>query len=97
VVKTARRELGKTQSELALRLEVSKRHIMSIENNRQKPSYDLLFRLIRELSIPADLIFYPEEAHSQSEFDKAVRMLRTCDDKELDAVISLLHSLLKDK
>ena len=60
IVKNARIRAKLTQEELSVMMGVSSRHIMYIENSRQKPSYNLLFRLIRALSIPADWIFYPE-------------------------------------
>ncbi len=94
VVRNARLRAGKTQKEVARKLHVSTRHIMYIENGRQKPGSDLLIRLIRELSIPADLLFYPDEIHSHIKFAQAVDLLRKCGDKELDAVVSMLGPLL---
>ncbi len=96
VVRDARLRAGKTQKEIACKLQVSARHIMYIENGRQKPGNDLLIRLIRELSIPADLLFYPDEIHCHVKFAQAVNLLRKCGNKELDAVISMLGPLLAE-
>ena len=60
LVRYARKRAGLTQSELAMMVGVSARHIQYIEGSRQKPGYKVLFRLIRSLSIPAESIFYPE-------------------------------------
>ena len=60
VVKTARQKKQMTQCKLAERLSISERHLKSIENSYKKPSYNLLVRIIRELDIPADMVFYPE-------------------------------------
>ncbi len=56
----------------------------------------MLIRLIRELSIPADLLFYPDEIHCHVKFAQAVNLLRKCGNKELDAVISMLGPLLAE-
>ena len=96
MIKNARIQSNITRNELAAKLDVTPRHLMSIENGRQKPSYNLLCRLIRELSIPADLIFYPEAAHDK-ELERAISMLRLCDKKELQVVTATLQSLLQDK
>jgi transcriptional regulator with XRE-family HTH domain len=95
VMKNARLRAGKSRKELAEAMGVSVRHIMYIENGKQRPSGDLVFHIVRELYIPADLLFYPDEIRSQS-FAQAVEMLRRCGDKEINAVISLLYSLLQD-
>ena len=60
VVKNARLEKGLSQEQLAELLDCSTRHIMGIENEVKKPGYWRLFRLIRELNIDANTIFYPE-------------------------------------
>ena len=60
VVKSARQAKGLTQSQLSDLLAVTPRYLKAIENSGRKPSYDLLVRIIKELEIPADAIFYPE-------------------------------------
>jgi transcriptional regulator with XRE-family HTH domain len=49
-----------TQTQLAERLGITPRYLKAIENSGRKPSYDLLVRIVRELDIPADTVFYPE-------------------------------------
>ena len=63
VVKTARQRKKLTQSSLAEKLFISTRYLKAIENSGQKPSYDLLVRIVRELEIPAEATLYsvPEE------------------------------------
>ena len=50
-----------TQEMLAEEVGVGLRHIMAIGNEGSYPSYEVLYKLIRELHIPVDLIFYPEK------------------------------------
>ena len=64
------------------------------ENEHQKPSYELLFRLVRELTIPADTIFYPELGQERSKIEKFRIILAQCDAREVSAVATALQSLL---
>jgi len=93
-IKAARLQSSNTRKELAAKLHISTRHLMEIENGRQKPSYDLLYRIVRELHISANRIFYPEETCSHPALEQASAMLRMCGDKELNIIISLIQSLL---
>jgi transcriptional regulator with XRE-family HTH domain len=58
-IKAARRTKGVTQAQLAERLDITLRHLKAIENSGQKPSYDLLSRIVCELDISADNVFNP--------------------------------------
>jgi len=60
VVKSARQAKGMTQIQLAKMLQITPRYLKAIENSGRKPSYDLLVRIVRELDIPTDIVFYPE-------------------------------------
>ena len=62
IIKAARLKAGMTRRELADRIGYSVRHIKYVENNQRKPGLNMLFKLIRELDIPADKIFRPESA-----------------------------------
>lgn len=70
---------------------------MSIENENKKPSYDVLFRLIRELGISADTIFYPENKYINSQVDQLTRMLLLCDERDLKIVSATVKALLDTK
>jgi DNA-binding XRE family transcriptional regulator len=70
---------------------------MSIENENKKPSYDVLFRLIRELSIPADTIFFPENSQTHTSVDQLVRLLYLCDERDLNVITATTKSLLENK
>jgi transcriptional regulator with XRE-family HTH domain len=65
VVKSSRLAKNMTQLQLAERLAITPRYLKVIENSGRKPSYDLLVRIIRELDIPADTVFYPESAEGK--------------------------------
>jgi len=60
IIKSVRNAKHLTREQLAATLDISPRHLSAIENENQKPSYELLFRIVRELEICADSIFHPE-------------------------------------
>lgn len=59
IIKNARTKADITVEALANKVGVSERFIYRIENEGKKPSYDILYKLIRELAIVPDQIFFP--------------------------------------
>jgi len=100
VIEDARTHLNMTRKELADKLKVTEKHLYAIERQNKKPGFDLLSNLIKELDIPADIIFHPEVKHNPTEMERAVTMLRECTDKEINIITTLiksLHELIEDK
>ena len=97
VIRSARLEKHLTQKQLAKRLFITPHYLMSIENKKQIPSCDLLFRIIRELEISADTIFYPEYEHDHALVGKLRILLSRCDEKDINVIIATLQSLLENK
>ncbi|MDL2233554.1 helix-turn-helix domain-containing protein [Ruminococcaceae bacterium OttesenSCG-928-L11] len=93
-MKNARNALNMTQDQLAERLKVTKRYIMHLESSRKKPSYDLLFKIIRELNIQPDLIFYPEKPSKDSRIEDLIRMLYNCDERSIQIVRATVKAAL---
>ena len=61
VIRDAREMKHITQTALADKIEVSHRTIIAIENGKRNPTFEVLYRLIHALDIPADLIFRPND------------------------------------
>ena len=80
-MKNARNTVGITQEQLAERIGVSARHIMNLEGSQNMPSATVLFRIIRELNIDPNLIFFPEKTEKESDLADLVRMIYRCDDR----------------
>jgi len=97
IVKAARKSNNLTHEQLAERINISPRYLMSIENENKKPSYSVLFRLIRELGISADAIFYPEGNHTNNEIDQITRLLYQCDELDLKVLSATVKALLETK
>mgnify|MGYP002517552292 CR=1 FL=1 len=94
IIKAARQKSGLTIEELASRVDISDRYLYRIENEGKKPSYDVLYNLIRELAITPDSIFYPERSDKDSEIENLIRMLSVCDDNELALVTATVKALV---
>lgn len=97
VVKAARLEKHFTQKQLAERLSITPHYIMSIERRKKIPSSELLFRIIRELDISADTIFYPTEGRICELVDRLHILLRKCEEHDIEFVIAILQTLLQEK
>ena len=95
VIKEAREKAKLTIEVLAEKVGVSVRYIYRIENEGKKPSFDVLYKLIRELSIPPELIFYPEKPSKDSEIENLLRMLSVCDERSLEVVKAPVKALIK--
>lgn len=95
VIKAARQRSGITMEELAYKVGVTERYLYRIENENKKPSFDVLFRLIRELSIAPDAIFYPEKDITNHTLEQLVHALYTCDEQTILLTNAFLNVLLK--
>lgn len=80
---------------LAEKVDRTERYMYRLENEGKKPSYDVLFALIRELSIPSDLIFWPEKQTENSERDELIRMIYRCDDRAIAVIKATAKALLE--
>ena len=97
IIKSARIANHLTRKQLAQQLNISQRYLIAIENENQKPSYELLYQLIRELFIPADVIFYPELKHDYQDIEKLRLLLTRCNEKEIAVFTAALQSLIDNK
>ena len=95
VIKDARQRSGLTIEELANRLDISERYLYRIENEGKKPSFELLYNLIRELAITPDSIFYPERSDKDSEVENLIRRLHNCDERSLEVVKATVIALIE--
>lgn len=94
ILKAAREKAGTTIEALAERAGITERYLYRIENEGKKPSFDVLYKLIRELSISADSIFYPEKPSKDSEAENLLRMLSACDERSLEVVKATVKALI---
>lgn len=95
VIKAARQSADITVEALAERIGVTERYLYRIENEGKRPSYDVLYKLIRTLSISPDRIFFPERLSRESEIDELIRMLCMCDARSLEVIRATAKVLIE--
>lgn len=86
IIKSARKTANITMEMLAEKIGITERYLYRIENEGKKPSFDILYKLIRELNIKPDSIFYPEKPSKDSEVENFVRMLYNCDERSMEII-----------
>lgn len=98
VIKAARNERELTQEKLGELVELGQRHIMSIENEEKRPSFDKLYEIVRILGIDANLIFYPENPMSEDNpAGRLARLLVQCGERELKIITALVETYLSQR
>ena len=94
-IKEARQRAERTMEELAISVGITERYLYRIENEGKKPSFDVLYKLIRELSITSDSIFYPEKPTKDSEIENLIRLLYNCDERSLEVIKATAKALIE--
>ena len=97
IIKSARQEAGLTTEALAERIEISERYLYRIENEGKKPKFDILYKLVRELNILPDLIFYPEKPVKDSEVENLVRMPYNCDERSMAIIKATVKAAIESQ
>lgn len=97
IIKSARQRANITMESLAEKVGITERYLYRIENEGKKPSYDVLYKLIRELAISSDSIFYPEKPSKDSEIEDIVRMLYNCDERSMQIIKATVKAALKSQ
>ena len=95
IIKKACQESSITIEELAFRLDVKPRYLYKIENKNKKPSFDVLYNLIRELSISPDSTFYPERLSTNSKLENLIRRLYSLDERSLVVIKATTNTLFE--
>lgn len=86
IIKAARDKSDLTVEELTDRVGITERYLYRIENEGKVPTFEVLKKIVRELAIDGNLIFYPEKQVKDSEVEDLVRMLYICDDRSLKII-----------
>ena len=94
IIKVAREKSDLTVEELTTRSGISERYLYRIENEGKVPKFEVLKKLVRELAIDANSIFYPEKPSKDSEVEDLVRTLYSCDDRSMKIVTATAKAAL---
>ena len=95
IVKHFRARAEFTVEKVAELANITERYLYRIENEDKTPSFDVLGRLVRALSIPGDYIFYAKEKVSHDpDVEEIIHMLYRCDKRALNIVKAVLRAIL---
>ena len=94
IIKSARQKADITIEELANRVNITERYLYRIENEGKKPSFDVLRKLVRELSILPESIFYPEKLVEDSEVENLIRMMYSCDERSMAIIKATIKAAI---
>lgn len=93
VFKTARRNKHLTQQALAEKIDVSPKTIGDIEGGKRNPTFDVLFKLIATLDIPADLIFRPEGIEHTPDAEQFIHEFLLADEREQRVAMAVVRDM----
>ncbi len=94
-VREARTQFKYTQSEVAGRAGVDVRTVLNIENYHGNPKMEVLYPLIRTLSIDPKTIFYPEQTATRPTLQKLQFYLSSCTEEEAAMLLRMCKVLLE--
>ena len=97
IIKTARQRSDITLEVLAEKVGITERYLYRIENEGKYPSYEVLYKIIRELAINPDLIFYPEKLSKDSEAEDLIRVLYNCDERSMKIIKATARAALESQ
>ena len=97
IIKAARQRSEVTMEALAEQVGITERYLYRIENEGKYPSYEVLYKIVRELAINPDLIFYPEKPSKDSEVENLIRVLYNCDDRSMKIIKATAKAALESQ
>jgi len=97
-IKKAREAQDITREQLSEIIGYAPRHIQSIENEGQHPSFQLFTQLVTMFNISVDSYIFPDKTSNKSTLRRQVDMLLDkLDDRELSVIEATIKGLYKAK
>ena len=75
VIQAGRAKMELTQDEFTELVEISQRYLISVENESKKPSFSVLYSMIRALGVDANAIFFLENRAADFSAQRCFRWL----------------------
>lgn len=97
VIKSAHENADITIEALAAKIDISERYIYRIENEQKRPSFNVLYKLIRVLAINPNLIFYSDKPCEDTEIEDLIRMLYNCDERSMKVIKATVKATLESQ
>ena len=94
IIKYYREKSDYTVEELANKIGITERYLYRIENEGKKPSYNVLYKLIRILKISPELIFFPDSTNKYKHETSIAQLLNNCDEKTIHIIIEIIKIII---
>lgn len=95
-IKAERKKAGLTREQLAERIHISTRYLISIENDGQAPSFDILYMLIRTFNISIDQYIHKNNVPAQSTLRRNIySLLEYVNENDLIIIESTIVGILR--
>lgn len=94
-IRKARKSNGLTIDQLAQKVGVSERYIQKIENEDSKPSFEVLSRIVKILSLDANMLFYQIYDDSNFDMNIVIKKIQECNQYEFNVIKATLLALME--
>ena len=92
-IRNARKERTLTQAQLSALCGISTRHIANIEKGVMNPTFEVLLKLIRQLSISADALFCPDLQEREKRIKIITSSLALCTDEDQEIIVKTVQCM----
>lgn len=94
-LRRAREKREYTREQIAERAGISPRFVSAIENDRRKPSLDVLIRLVHAIGASFDEVLEPQSI--PEEYTAVKRLITQCSQRDQELVLALIDQMLDSK
>ena len=94
-VHSARESCKMTQQELANQSGLTVKTILDIEKGRKNATYETLSQLIEQLGISANFLFSPAVSIEDSDLQRFMAKIQSCDPKYRELLLKILDCLME--
>ena len=96
-LRRAREKRDYTREQIAERAGISPRFVSAIENDRRKPSLDVLIRLVHAIGTSFDEVLMPQTISEEYTADRIKRLITQCSQRDQELVLALIDQMLDSK
>ena len=93
-IRDAREKRNSTREQIADRAEISSRFLAAIENDKRKPSLDVLIRLVNAIGASFDEILAPQMERGSETIDRIQRLILQCSQRDQELLLALIDKML---
>lgn len=93
----AREKRDYTREQIADRAEISSRFLAAIENDKRKPSLDVLIRLVNAIGASFDEVLAPQMERESEITERIQRLVLQCSHRDQELLLALIDKMLDTK